>query len=394
MENRQLLPFERNRYYVGKLLTSADFQAEQSYFNNKRRFLNQMMFGAGIVCGLSVYSLDDLSVMVESGAAIDGLGREVEIPAEVERIVCTGVGALRYVCYMGAQDRVVGVEQYETEPTMQRLYNYVNFEQFSSLPVIGMSGEPDAEAILSANPQVIVMSAYIDGADDLQSRTGIPVVVVPTSDTTLDDNAFETFRLLGELFGMEDRAEALTDYLHSIEDDLAARTAGISEADRPSVYVCGVSFQGAHGFEGTEAHYGPFELIGANNLADQTGQALAFDIDPEQVLAWDPDIIFIDFNGMDLISEDYAANSDFYNALTAVQEGRVYSQISFRSSASNLETALADAYYAGTVIYPEQFADIDIAEKDDEIFTMLLGEPVYDDLVENGYAFRQIQLGE
>ena len=69
-------------------------------------------------------------------------------------------------------------------------------------------------------------------------------------------------------------------------------------------------------------------------------------------------------------------------------------QISFRSSASNLETALADAYYAGTVIYPEQFADIDIAEKADEIFTMLLGEPVYDDLVENGYAFRQIQLGE
>ena len=115
---------------------------------------------------------------------VDGLGREVEIPAEVERIVCTGVGALRYVCYMGAQDRVVGVEQYETEPTMQRLYNYVNFEQFSSLPVIGMSGEPDAEAILSAGPQVIVMSAYIDGADDLQSRTGIPVVVVPTSDTT------------------------------------------------------------------------------------------------------------------------------------------------------------------------------------------------------------------
>ena len=45
---------------------------------------------------------------------VDGLGREVEIPAEVERIVCTGVGALRYVCYMGAQDRVVGVEQYET----------------------------------------------------------------------------------------------------------------------------------------------------------------------------------------------------------------------------------------------------------------------------------------
>lgn len=85
MENRQLLPFERNRYYVGKLLTSADFQAEQTYFNNKRRFLNQLMFGAGIICGLGVYSLDDLSIMVESGAAIDGLGREVVVESSVVR---------------------------------------------------------------------------------------------------------------------------------------------------------------------------------------------------------------------------------------------------------------------------------------------------------------------
>ena len=85
MENRQLLPFERNRYYVGKLLTSADFQAEQAYFNNKRRFLNQLMFGSGIVCGLSVYSLDDLSVMIESGAAIDGLGREIVVENSVVR---------------------------------------------------------------------------------------------------------------------------------------------------------------------------------------------------------------------------------------------------------------------------------------------------------------------
>ena len=42
MNNNQIYPFERNRYYPGKMLTSADFQAEQNYFNNKRRFLNNM----------------------------------------------------------------------------------------------------------------------------------------------------------------------------------------------------------------------------------------------------------------------------------------------------------------------------------------------------------------
>ena len=83
MNNSQTYPFERNRYYPGKMLTSADFQAEQNYFNNKRRFLNNMMYGAGIICGCGVFSLDDLSLLVESGAAIDGLGREIVIESSV-----------------------------------------------------------------------------------------------------------------------------------------------------------------------------------------------------------------------------------------------------------------------------------------------------------------------
>ena len=252
----------------------------------------------------------------------DSTGRTVTIPETVESIVCVNVGALRYTCYMQAQDLVVGVEDYEQEPTMSRLYNYVNFDQFSSLPVIGSNGEHYPEAIISANPDVIIMSAAESkDADDLQDKTGIPVVVVPGSDTTLDDNAYETIRLMGEVYGKEDRAEELTNYLDSVKADLETRTADIPDADKPTVYVGGVSFKGHHGFEGTEANYGPFVLIHANNLADTTGQSGAFDIDTEQVLAWDPDVIFLDFNGMALINEDYAKNPDFYQGLTAVREG-------------------------------------------------------------------------
>ena len=347
-----------------------------------------------VMAFLMLLSVAAFAETAETRVIVDGLGREIEIPMNVERIVCTGVGALRYTCYMGAQDLVVGVEEYETKATMSRLYNYVNFEQFSQLPIIGMKDEPDPESILNIDPQVIVMSSYEDGADDLQNKTGIPVVVVPGSDTTLDDKAYETFRIMGELYGREEKANEIIEYLRGVEADLAERVADIAEEDKPSVYVGGVSFKGHHGFEGTEAYYGPFELIKAKNLANETDQTGAFDIDLEQVLEWDPEIIFLDFNGMSLINEDYATNADYYNALTAVQEGKVYSQISFRSSASNLETALADTYYAASVMYPEQFADIDIAAKADEIFTMLLGKPVYSDLVENGYEFRQIQIGE
>ena len=332
----------------------------------------------------------------ENGRTItDGAGRQVEVPETVESIVCVGVGALRYTCYVGAQALVIGVEDYEVKPGMSRLYNYVNFDKFQDLPVIGTNGEPYTEEIINLAPDVIVMSKYASvEAEDLQSKTGTPVVVVPGSDTTLDQDAYDTIRILGELYGMENRAAELMGYLKEIQQDLDDRTKDIPDTDKPSVYVGGVSFKGHHGFEGTEAGYGPFALIHANNLADTTGQTGAFNIDLEQVLAWDPDILFVDFNGMSLIKEDYAKNPDYYNALTAVQEGKVYSQISFRSSASNLETALADAYYAAWVMYPEAFADVDPVAKAGEIFEMLLGVNPYEDLKEAGYELRPIKIGE
>lgn len=330
----------------------------------------------------------------ETRIITDSMDRNVEIPYSVDRIVCVGVGALRYTCYVGGADRVVGVEDYETKPGMSRLYNYVNFDLFQNLPVTGTNGEPFVEEIINVDPQVIVMSSYASqDPDELSQKTGIPVVVVPGSDTTLDEKAYVTIRILGELYQLEDRAEDLTAYLKSIQKDLDDRTASIAEDAKPTCYVGGVSFKGHHGFEGTEAYYGPFELIHAKNLANTTGQTGAFNIDVEQVLSWDPEIIFLDFNGMNLINEDYGAHPEFYKALTAVQEGKVYSQISFRSSASNLETALADAYYAACVMYPQQFQDIDPVEKAGEIFTKLLGSNPYHDLEEAGYAFCQITIG-
>lgn len=89
MKNSELLPFNRNRYYKGKMLTSADFEAEQLYVNNKRRFINQMLGGSGVVCGLNVISLDDLSVMIESGVAIDDAGREIVVENSIVKKLST-----------------------------------------------------------------------------------------------------------------------------------------------------------------------------------------------------------------------------------------------------------------------------------------------------------------
>ncbi|MEG1972605.1 MAG: hypothetical protein RR315_05535, partial [Oscillospiraceae bacterium] len=87
MENSKLYPFERNRFYSGKLLASADFESEQRYFNNKGCFLNKMLYGAGIVSGLQVLGIDDFSIMLETGLALDNWGREIIVSeAAVKRL--------------------------------------------------------------------------------------------------------------------------------------------------------------------------------------------------------------------------------------------------------------------------------------------------------------------
>lgn len=83
MKKSRYYPFERNRYFYGKLLTVRDFESEQKYFNDKRRLLNRLLYGTGVVTGLQVVAIDDKSVSVEMGAAFDALGREIIVPSPV-----------------------------------------------------------------------------------------------------------------------------------------------------------------------------------------------------------------------------------------------------------------------------------------------------------------------
>ncbi|MCR8633783.1 hypothetical protein [Paenibacillus radicis (ex Xue et al. 2023)] len=83
MKKTRYYPFERNRYFYGKLLTVRDFESEQKYFNDKRRMMNRLLHGAGVITGLQVIAVDDKSVSVEMGAAIDALGREIIISSPV-----------------------------------------------------------------------------------------------------------------------------------------------------------------------------------------------------------------------------------------------------------------------------------------------------------------------
>ncbi len=178
-------------------------------------------------------------------------------------------------------------------------------------------------------------------------------------------------------------------YFADTRADLESRAAGITEEDKPTVYVGGIAYSGAHGLDGTDPTYYPFTVLAAKNVASgmstlaSTGYAAT---SKEMILAWDPDILFID-----LVTSSAAGGGAIYELqtdpsykeLTAVKTRETYAVNPHTSMGTNHETSMANAYYIGTIIYPEQFADVDHAAKADEIYTFIDGAPVYEQLKAN-----------
>jgi iron complex transport system substrate-binding protein len=331
---------------------------------------------------------------------VDSFGREVEIPGEVKTIVCTGSGALRMISYLRCTDMLIGVEDTdkEYEDSTLRDYAHVNHEIFQALPSIGKGGGTAntayVEELIQLQPDVILSGYNEEALEDLAQSTGIPCVSIRARSINFIDESFYTaMRVAASVLGAEDRCEEVLAYIDATKADLAARTADIPQVEKPACYTGAVTFSGAHGFTGTYSNFGPFLAIGARNVADEAGETGYFDADPEKIVAWDPDLIFLDPGNMDLVNDEYRTNPGYFDALRAVQSGRLYSCIAFNNYSTNVGYALADAYYAGAVMFPEQFADVDIAVKTDEILEFLLNDAYYDEMAADGLSFGVITLG-
>lgn len=327
----------------------------------------------------------------------DMAGRSVEIELPVERVTAIGPGALRLVCYAGAADMVVGIENMEKQWPTGRPYILAHPELLD-LPVIGQGGPdstPDAEMLVSVEPDVIFAAYLVDAAkaDELQSKTGVPVVILSYGELgTFDEDLLRSIELVGEITGNEERAGEVVDFIENCRDDLARRTEDVPDEGKPSVYVGGLGMKGTHGIESTQGDYPPLAAVNALNVVDETGARGSVMIDKEQLLEWDPDIIFLDEGGLAMVKEDYASNPGFYNSLKAVREGRLYGFLPYNFYTTNVGTAIADAYFMGKVIYPEAFEDVDPAGKADEIYLVLVGERLYDRMAGDFGGFMEVNL--
>lgn len=209
---------------------------------------------------------------------------------------------------------------------------------------------------------------------------------------TFDAEIFESIELVGEITGNIQRADDVVYCIKGCQDDLEERTADIPEADKPSVYVGGLGMKGTHGIESTQGGFPPLEAINALNVVDETGTSASVMIDKEQLLEWDPDIIFIDESGYGMVKKDYAGNPGLYNSLQAVTDSSVYGYLPYNYYTTNIDTAIADSYFMGKTVFPDAFEDLDPIEKVDEIYEFLLGMAMYDQMDKDFGGFVRLDL--
>jgi iron complex transport system substrate-binding protein len=196
--------------------------------------------------------------------------------------------------------------------------------------------------------------------------------------------------------GRQARAEAVIAFLDDTIADLRGRTAGIATEDRPRVYLGGVAHRGPHGLTSTEPSYPPFELLGAHNLSASAGAGARAEVAREMIVVWDPDHIFLDLSTLQLGDGqgglDELRHDPIYRDLTAVRQGRVHGVLPYNWYSQNFGSILANAYFVGKTLYPDRFADVDPAARADEIYTFLVGAPVFDLMDEafGGLAFQRL----
>lgn len=381
--------------------------------NNQNNQLIVFLFALALISILvsgctdsSATSQDTLTPEETSTVTItDALGREVDIPENTEYVICSGAGALRLLTYLEAEDMIVGIERGETTSTASdgKPYSLANPQFATNYTIFGETrGQDDPEKILSLDPlpDVIIKTYSAVGYDpqELQEKTGIPVVVVYNGDLAdkredLDDS----FRIIGQTVGKEERAEEVISFFDEALDDLNSRTENVAEEDKPTCYVGGIGRAGGpQGFQSTEATYPPFRFTNALNVASSDSDINAADVSKEKIIEWDPDFIFLDLNTIESGDErsglSVLKSDESYNQLSAVQNGGVYGVLPFNKYATNFGSVVADSYFVGQTLYPDRFEDVDLENKTIGIYTYLVcegdeeqGREIYDSMI-NAYG--------
>lgn len=339
----------------------------------------------------------------------DGSGRTVTLPDKIDKVICSGPGCLRLLTYLQAQHMAVAVDDMEGKRRKFDARPYaLAHPEFKQLPIFGeFRGHDNPELILGLEPQpqVIFKTYSTMGYNpvELQAKTGIPVIVLQYGDLGKNRrHLYNSLRIMADVVDKKSRAEAIVSYCETAINELTERTKDIPEEKRPSVYVGGIAHKGPHGYQSTEPLYPPFSFVGAKNVTTGFGpggkELTHSNVSKESILMWNPDVLFLDLSTLQMGGKSgglYELKTDpAYQQLYALKEGQLYGLLPYNWYTANYGSILANSYYIGAVLYPERFAEVDPQKKADEIYSFLVGKPVYSELNKafGGMVFSKIPL--
>ena len=329
-------------------------------------------------------------------AVTDMRGAVVQVPAPLTRVATISDGFVESVMTrLGTIRTLVAVGAASLQRTWSYSYPSRDGRNFSiadgmgtmralhpwcaDLPCAACAGDAiNHETIAAARPQVVILrvgDCTVGTAPEIVTRTvdvframGIPVVVL-RSPADYRGQGLDTLRseieVLGRVFGNEREALALAQELEEAETDVQARLHDIPDSAKPRVLYLGLA-SGAR-FAGGAAYVWGTDtteswmierIIGARNAYRGPGARVL--LNAEQILALDPDVIFLPTSSgyhppRELLEAPYFRE---LQQLRAVREKRVYAlPWSPMNCARRLEYPL-DLLIMAKGAYPDRFRDL------------------------------------
>ncbi|MFE5239606.1 MULTISPECIES: ABC transporter substrate-binding protein [unclassified Streptomyces] len=329
--------------------------------------------GAGLLGACSSREVQETAATASSGSGFtitDQRGKRISFDRPVERIVTAIIPSPSMLAAVdGTYSHIVGINESTLTANRQGIFGTVFPESKKTTTIAGADFVPNVESVMGLEPDVVLQ--WADMGDEIikpLETAGLKVIGL-TYGTQEMMETWVTF--FGKLLGKEERSSRLLDWMHT--EDAAIRklvAPGLSSGRQKVLYLKAA----ADGFTtATGADYVTHwtELAGGRNVAEKVS-ADAPQVSTEQIIAWDPEVIF-------LSAFDEKAPSDLYgdrslSSVSAVRDRRVYKVPlgGYRWDPPCCESPLMWRW-AAQVLHPGIAARSGLREKIKETFDLLYG---------------------
>lgn len=315
----------------------------------------------------------------------DSTGRTVQVPQKITKIAVSGPLTQVYMVPL-AGDMMVGVSNAFSADAEKYLPEYI-LEAPEIGQLYGGKGEMDLETLLAAGPDVVIdvgeaKGTIVEDMDSLTEQTGIPFVHIDATVMT----AADAYRILGELLGKEEKAEALSSWCEDVltEIDSVMEQVDADNARKDILYCLGDA--GVNVLAKGSFHADTVNYMGNNAavLDDVVGHGDGNESDVEQIMLWDPDVIIFSPDSIyDTVGEDAQ-----WQSVSAITNGSYYrtpyGPYGWLSSPPAVQRYLG-LLWLGELLYPD-YVQYDLQEKITEYYELFyeceLTQEMYQELTE------------